>query len=91
LLGDTRSRVMASVHEIRSWIGPAILLNAVRVGSRAHRPRLWWTNLLPRVVLRRTYETVPRSSHLIVDNILDIGQCSQVVRVTDRSPMAMVN
>jgi hypothetical protein len=31
------------------------------------------------------------SSHLIVDSILDIGRCSQVVRVADRSPMAVVN
>jgi hypothetical protein len=91
LLGDIRSHVMANVHEIRSWIGPAILLDVARVGSRAHRPRLWWTNLLPREVLKRAYETVPRSSHLIVDSILDIGQRSQVVRVVVRSPMAVVN
>jgi hypothetical protein len=38
LLGDTRSHVMVSVHKIRSWIGPAVLLNATRVGSHAHRP-----------------------------------------------------
>jgi hypothetical protein len=91
LLGDTRSHVMANVHQIWSWIGPAVLLDAVRVGSRAHRPRLWWTNLLSREVLRRAYEIVPRSSHLIMDNILDIGRCSQVVKVVDRSPMAVVN
>jgi hypothetical protein len=41
--------------------------------------------------LKRAYEIVSRSSHLIVDNILDIGRYSQVVRVVDRSPMAMVN
>ncbi len=91
LLGDTKSHVMANVHQIRSWIGPTVLLDATRVGSRAHRPRLWWTNLLPKEVLRWAYETVPRSSHLIVDNILDIGRCSQVVKVVDRSPMAVVN
>jgi len=73
LLGDTRSHVMANVHQIRSWIGPAVLLDVTKVGSRAHYPRLWWTNLLPREVLRRAYETIPQSSHLIVDNILDIG------------------
>jgi site-specific DNA-cytosine methylase len=38
LLGDTKFHVMASVHEIRSWIGPAVLLDVARVGSRAHRP-----------------------------------------------------
>jgi hypothetical protein len=37
LLGDTRSHVMASVHEIRSWIGLADLLDATKVGSHAHR------------------------------------------------------
>jgi hypothetical protein len=35
LLGDIKSHVMANVHEIQSWIGPAILLDAARVGSRA--------------------------------------------------------
>jgi hypothetical protein len=91
LLGDTRFHVMASVHQIRSWIGPTILLDAARVGSRAHHPQLWWTNLLPREVLRRAYETVPRSSPLIVDSILDIGRRFEVVKVVNRSPMAMVN
>ncbi len=91
LLGDIRSHVMANVHHIQSWIGPAVLLDGARVGSCAHHPRLWWTNLLPREVLKRAYETVPQSSHLIVDSILDIGRCSQVVKVVDRSPMAVVN
>jgi len=46
---------------------------------------------LPREVFRRAYETLPRSSHLIVDSILDIGRHSQVVKIVDRSPMVMVN
>ncbi len=91
LLGDIRFHVMTSVHEIRSWIGPMVLLDAARVGSHVHRPRLWWTNLLPREVLKWAYETMPQSSHFIVDSILDIGRRSQVVRVVDRSPMAVVN
>jgi hypothetical protein len=32
-----------------------------------------------------------RSYHLIVDSILDIGRHFQVLKVTDKSPMAMVN
>jgi hypothetical protein len=82
---------MASVHEIRFWIGPTVLLDVMKVGSCAHHPRLWWTNLLPREVLRRAYEIVPQSSHFIVDSILDIGRNFQVVKVANRSPMAMVN
>ncbi len=41
--------------------------------------------------LRRAYEIVPQFSHLIVINILDIGRRSQVVKIADRSPMAMMN
>ncbi len=59
LLGDIRSHVMASVHEIQFWIGPMILLDAERVGSSGHYPRLWWTNLLLKEVLRQAYETIP--------------------------------
>jgi len=59
LLGDTRFHVMASVHQIRSWIRPSVLLDAAKVSSRAHHPRLWWMNLLPREVLRRAYEIIP--------------------------------
>ncbi|PTQ47547.1 hypothetical protein MARPO_0007s0008, partial [Marchantia polymorpha] len=39
LLGDTRAQLMASVHEVKAWIGSAVLLDAARVGSRAHRAR----------------------------------------------------
>ncbi len=46
---------------------------------------------MPREVLRWAYEIMPRSSHPIVDSILDIGQCYQVVKVADRSPMVVVN
>jgi hypothetical protein len=47
--------------------------------------------VLPREVLRRAYEIVLQSSHLIVDSILDIGQRSQVVKVVNRSSMVVVN
>ncbi|CAM6115131.1 unnamed protein product [Calypogeia fissa] len=91
VLGDTRAQVLASVHQVRFWLGPAVLLDAASVGSRAHRPRLWWTNLLPREVLRRAFDVVQRPSDLTVDSILDGGRRSQVVRTADRSPMARVN
>ncbi|CAM6103418.1 unnamed protein product [Calypogeia fissa] len=61
---------------VRFWLGPALLLDAASVGSRAHRPRLWWTNLLLREVLRRAFDAVQRPSDLTVDSILDGGrQC----------------
>ncbi|CAM6084254.1 unnamed protein product [Calypogeia fissa] len=91
VLGDTRAQVLARVRQVRFWLGPALLLDAASVGSRAHRPRLWWTNLLPREVLRRAFDAVQRPSELTVDSILDGGRQCQVVRAADRSPMARVN
>ncbi len=38
LLGDIRFHVMVNVHEIRSWIGPSVLLDVARVGLCAHHP-----------------------------------------------------
>jgi hypothetical protein len=58
LLGGARFHVMVNIHKIQSWIGPAILLDVARVGSRVHRPQLWWMNLLLKEVLRRAYEIV---------------------------------
>jgi hypothetical protein len=40
LLGDARSRVVASMHQVQQWLGPAVLMDAASVGSYAHRPRL---------------------------------------------------
>ncbi|CAM6092168.1 unnamed protein product [Calypogeia fissa] len=91
VLGDTRAQVLASVRQVRFWLGPAVLLDAASDGSRAHRPRLWWTSMLPREVLRRAFNAVQRSGDLTVDSILDGGRQCQLVQTSDRSPMAKVN
>ena len=82
---------MASVQQVRAWIGSAVLLDAAQVGSRAHRPRLWWTNLMPFEVLRRAFHQIPRPEGLTVDAILDQGRHSQAVRRADRPPLVVVN
>jgi hypothetical protein len=91
LLGNSRSRVVTSMHQVKAWLGPTVLLDAASVGSLAHRPRLWWTNLLPPEVLGRAYDQIVRPSELKVDDILDAGRQSQAVRHDDRSPLAVVN
>jgi site-specific DNA-cytosine methylase len=53
LLGDIKSHVMVNVHKIRSWIGPGVLLDVARVGSRAHRPRF----VVDELVAERGVET----------------------------------
>jgi hypothetical protein len=91
LLGDARSRIVASMHQVRQWLGPVVLLDVASVGSRAHRPRLWWTNLAPPEVLKAAYSRVVRPEGLIVDDILDSGRRSQVVGRNDLPPLAVVN
>jgi hypothetical protein len=91
LMGDTRPSVISAAMAVRTGLGRAVPLDAARVGSRAHRPRLWWTNLLPREVLRRSFEKIRRPPTLTVDTILDPGRRSQVVRVADIPPIAVVN
>ena len=91
ILGDSREGVVTSVRQVRAWIGSAVLLDAAQVGSRAHRPRLWWTNMMPLEVLKRAFDHVPRPEGLTVDAILDRGRHSQAVRRADRPPLVMVN
>ena len=61
------------------------------MGSRAHRPRLWWTNLLPHEVLKRAFTLIQRPPDLTVNGILDAGRQAQVVKQNDRPPFALVN
>jgi hypothetical protein len=91
LLGDARSRVVASMHQVQQWLGPAVLLDMASVGSRAHRPRLWWTNLMPPGVLKVAYSQVIRPEGLIMDDILDASRRSQVVECNDLPPLGVVN
>ncbi|CAM6104272.1 unnamed protein product [Calypogeia fissa] len=91
LLGDSHSRVVASMHQVREWVGPAVLLDAASIGALAHRPRLWWTNLLPPEVLKVAYSHVVRPIGLTVDSILDAGRRSQAVGRDDAPPLAVVN
>lgn len=46
---------------------------------------------MPREILRRAYDSMRRDHILTVNNILDVGRRSQLVRVADRSPMTVMN
>ena len=62
-----------------------------RCPSRAHHPRLWWTNLVWPEMLKATYLRIARPEKLIVDDILDAGRKSQAVGRDDLPPLAVVN
>ena len=92
LLGDSRAHIMENAQQIRAVLGTVVMLDVAAVGSRAHCPRLWWTNLAPQEWLKRAYNLVQQPSHFTVDDILDSRRQSQRVRHNDKPPFkAFVN
>jgi hypothetical protein len=51
VVSSSRSRTLESMHKIHGILGVSVLIDAAVVGSRAHRPRFWWTNLAPAELL----------------------------------------
>jgi site-specific DNA-cytosine methylase len=51
IVSSSRSRTLESMHRIHSILGMPVLIDVVVVGSRVHRPRLWWTNMAPTELL----------------------------------------
>jgi hypothetical protein len=40
------------MHKIHGIFDVPVLIDVAAVGSRAHRPRFWWTNLAPTELLQ---------------------------------------
>ncbi len=66
-------------------------MDVVVIGSRAHRFQWMWINLAPLKVIQQAYELIPRSPTCLVDDILDLGRYSCMVRYDDRPPLVVVN
>ena len=88
---DSKGRNLKSAKHIHDVLGPAVTLDAAKIGSRAHRARQWWTNLVPTVVLQAAYDHSQRPSHLFVQDILDPHRRPRDVRWDDKPPYAVVN
>jgi hypothetical protein len=52
VVSSSRSRTLESMHKIHGILGMPVLIDAVAVGSRTHRPHFWWTNLAPAKLLQ---------------------------------------
>jgi site-specific DNA-cytosine methylase len=67
------SAVLREQHrEVCRILGEPVLLDAARIGSRAHRERLFWTNLIPKDLVRAAAVRWPRPE-LFVHEVLDPG------------------
>jgi hypothetical protein len=59
------------MHKIHHILSVPVLIDAAAVGSRAHRPWLWWTNLAPAELLQSAVGRIKRAD-VYVSDILDL-------------------
>ena len=54
------TRNLAGLKRIETILGPSVSIDAAQIGSRAHRYRQWWTNIIPTEVLQAAYKHTRR-------------------------------
>ena len=72
-------------------LGEPLQLDAAQFGSRAHRLRLYWTNLAPVQLLQPVLQRTQRDQALTVQQILDPGRRCRGVEVDDAPPFFCCN
>jgi hypothetical protein len=78
------------MHKIHNILGMPVLIDAAAVGSRAHRPQLWWTNLAPTELLQSAVGRIKRPD-VYVSDILDPHRAPRHVYHDDQAPLAVIN
>jgi hypothetical protein len=78
------------MHRIYNILGVLVLIDAAAVSSRAHRPRLWWTNLAPTELLQSAVGRIKRHD-VYVSDILDLHIIPRCIYHDDQVPLAVVN
>ena len=80
---DRREAVRQDYQLIERILGKGLELDAARFGSRAHRNRVYWTNLTERETLEEEANMVERDPRLVVDDILEPGRQVKLVEQDD--------
>jgi hypothetical protein len=78
------------MHKIHGILGVPVLIDAAAVGSRAHRPRFWWTNLALAKLLQSAIGRTRRPD-VYVSDILDPHRIPRYVYHDDQAPLAVIN
>lgn len=76
---------------LRSVLGEPLVLDAAQFGSRAHRLRYYWTNLVPQARLSRVLGAVERPTNRLVQDILGPGRQCRLVARDDTAPFYCCN
>jgi hypothetical protein len=90
VVSSSRLRTLESMHKIHNILGVPVLIDAAAVGSRAHCPRFWWTNLAPAELLQSAIGLTKRPD-VYVSEILDPHRTPRCVYHDDQAPLAVVN
>jgi site-specific DNA-cytosine methylase len=90
VVSSSRSRTLASIHKIHTILGVPVLIDAAAVGSRAHRPHLWWTNMAPAKLLQSAVGRIQQLD-AYVSNILDPDRVPRRIYHDDQAPLVVVN
>jgi hypothetical protein len=78
------------MHKIHGILGVPVLIDVAAVGSRAHRPRFWWTNLAPAKLLQSAIGRTRRPD-VYVSDILDPHRTPWHIYHDGQAPLAVVN
>ena len=88
---DPREAVREDFQLIERVLGKGVQLDAARFGSRAHRSRVYWTNLTERETLEEEACRVERDPDLMVQDILEPGRQVKLVKQDDSGPQYTCN
>jgi hypothetical protein len=78
------------MHKIHGILGLPVLIDAAAVGSQAHRPCFWWTNLASTELLQSAVGRTRRPD-VYVSDILDPHRTPRHIYHDDQAPLAVVN
>jgi hypothetical protein len=90
VVSSSRSRTLESMHRIHNILGAHVLIDVATVGSRVHRPWLWWTNLAPAELLQSALGRI-KGPDVYVSDILDSHREPRRVYHDDQAHLALVN
>jgi hypothetical protein len=90
VVSSLRSRTLESMHLIHEIHGMPIMIDAAAVGSRAHRPRLWWIKMALAELLQSVLSHI-KWPNMYVSDILDLHRAPWRVYHNDQAPLAVIH
>jgi hypothetical protein len=88
VVSSSRSRTLESMYRIHNILGVPVLIDATVVSSRTHRPRLWWTTLIPTELLQSAVGWI-KQPDVYVSDILDPYRAPRRVYHDDQVPLVV--